>query len=153
MINYTFGTDIFSSPALTIVNPVNTVGVMGKGLALEFKNRYPKIMGNYVARCKDGSFTIGKLLMFNAPDHDILLFPTKKDWRDPSKIEYIEASLDNLLSSLDKLKKDKNGIITIAFPPVGCGLGGLKWEDVRKPFERRFSLRNDIVITVHLPRN
>lgn len=154
MINYTFG-DIFSSPCMTIVNPVNTVGVMGKGLALQFKERYPKIMDNYTARCKDGSFTVGKLLMYTASSdgRNILLFPTKKDWREPSKLEYIEAALDKLVGNLGKLKKDENGIVTIAFPPVGCGLGGLNWSDVRKLFEVRFSLRQDVIITVHLPGN
>lgn len=75
------------------MNPINTVGVMGKGLALEYKKRYPAMYDLYRAACKDGSLKPGKLLLWCGPDKKILMFPTKIDWKDPSCIEHIEAGL------------------------------------------------------------
>lgn len=110
-------------------------------------------MNNYIARCKDGSFTTGKLLTYHAPDGKcILLFPTKKDWRDPSRMEYIESALDKFEANLHRFPRDEKGNLTIAFPPVGCGLGGLKWSDVRKSFEKRFSDRKDVHVSIYSPQ-
>ena len=92
MIEYIEG-NIFDSPAQVIVNTVNTVGVMGKGIALEFKNRYPQMFEKYKIACEKKMLTIGKLMLVSAPDHMLLLFPTKENWRYPSKLSYIEQGL------------------------------------------------------------
>lgn len=144
MLTLVHNANIFDSPALTITNPVNTVGAMGAGLAKQFRLRYPDIMLNYSKCCHNGSFTVGRLLIYHAPDgRDVLLFPTKAHWRDPSRIEYVEAGLDAVLKNLGRFKKNDNGLVTIAFPPLGCGLGGLKIEDVIPLFQSRFANRSD----------
>lgn len=94
MITYLKG-DIFSSPAQVLVNTVNTVGVMGKGVALEFKKRYPAMFKSYERVCDEKQLEIGKLLLWKGPEKWVLMFPTKKHWRSPSKLEYIEAGLQN----------------------------------------------------------
>lgn len=117
--------DIFTSTCSVLVNPVNTVGVMGKGLALEFKNRYPQTFQKYKRACDNGSFEIGKLMLCKEGDKMILLFPTKKDWRDMSKLQYIESGLEKFVSVYDA-----KGIQSAAFPMLGCGLGGLETGEV-----------------------
>lgn len=143
MIRYVEG-DIFSSPAQVIVNPVNTVGVMGKGLALDFKKRYPKMFDKYKHICEIDKFKIGNLMIHYAPDHWILLFPTKNHWRNPSKLEYIEKGL---LKFIDKYA-DK-GIQSIAFPKLGCGNGELRWEDV-KPLMEKYLAQIPIDIYIYV---
>ena len=123
--------DLFSSPAHVLVNTVNTVGVMGKGIALEFKNRYPEMFKVYQKTCDDKLFDIGKLLLWKMNEKWILLFPTKKHWRSPSKLTYIEKGLEKFVQSYEKL-----GIESIAFPKLGCGNGGLDWDDVRPIMEK-----------------
>jgi O-acetyl-ADP-ribose deacetylase (regulator of RNase III) len=130
MIEYIEG-DIFNSPAQVIVNTVNTVGVMGKGLALSFKNRYPEMFQSYKLACDKNLMKIGKLMLFYSPDHWILLFPTKENWRYPSKLEYIEEGLSKFVRTF----AEKN-ITSIAFPRLGCGNGELNWEDVRPIMEK-----------------
>lgn len=130
MIRYIEG-DIFSSPAQVIVNTVNTVGVMGKGIALEFKKRYPRMFEAYKIMCEKKDFKIGKLALFYEPDHWILLFPTKENWRYPSKIEYIEKGLDKFVREYAE-----RGISSIAFPKLGCGNGELSWDDVKPLMEK-----------------
>ena len=130
MIEYIEG-DIFESPAQVIVNTVNTVGVMGKGLALSFKQRYPDMFEKYKTTCEKNQLTIGKLMLFYEPDHWVLLFPTKENWRNPSKIEYIEKGLMKFVNSY----AEKN-ITSIAFPRLGCGNGELNWDDVRLVMEK-----------------
>ncbi len=129
MIAYIQG-DIFESPAQVIVNTVNTVGVMGKGLALSFKQRYPQMFDRYRIACEKKLLTIGKLMLFYEPDHWLLLFPTKENWRNPSRLDYIEKGLMKFVSSY----ADKN-ITSIAFPKLGCGNGELDWNDVRPLME------------------
>ena len=125
MISYIEG-DIFESPAQVIVNTVNTVGVMGKGLALDYKRRYPNMFDKYRIACEKRNLTIGKLMLFYEPDHWILLFPTKENWRNPSKIEYIEKGLMKFVQTYSA----KN-ISSIAFPKLGCGNGELDWNTVK----------------------
>lgn len=125
MITYIKG-DIFSSPAKVLVNTVNTVGVMGKGVALEFKKRYPEMFQEYRRLCEEKRLSIGTLMVWRKSDKWVMLFPTKKHWRYPSKIEYIEAGLKKFAENWDKL-----GVDSIAFPRLGCGNGGLDWEEVR----------------------
>lgn len=130
MITYVKG-DIFSSPAKILVNTVNTVGVMGKGIALEFKKRYPEMFYEYQELCKEKKYDIGSLLLWKKSEKWVLLFPTKRHWRQPSRLEYIEAGLQKFADNWDKLGAD-----SIAFPRLGCGNGALDWDDVRPVMER-----------------
>ena len=130
MIEYIEG-NIFNSPAQVIVNTVNTVGVMGKGLALSFKKRYPKMFEAYKRACDKHQLTIGKLMLYYAPDHWIMMFPTKESWRNPSKLEYLEAGLNKFVTTYAEKK-----ITSIAFPKLGCGNGELSWTDVKPVMEK-----------------
>lgn len=129
MIDYIKG-DIFLSPAKVIVNAVNTFGVMGKGIALAYKERYPDMFTAYRNACEKKTFQIGKLMLYYAPDYWVLLFPTKENWRHPSKIEYLQAGLEKFVN-----KYAEKNITSIAFPMLGCGNGELDWEDVRPVME------------------
>ena len=130
MIKYLEG-DIFTSPAQVIVNTVNTVGVMGKGIALSFKKAYPEMYKAYRNACEDNTFQMGKLMLWREIDHWILLFPTKENWRNPSKLEYIEQGLKKFVETYFEM-----GITSIAFPRLGCGNGGLDWNDVKALMEK-----------------
>ncbi len=143
MISYIEG-DIFNSPAQVIVNAVNTVGVMGKGIALAYKNRYPKMFEHYKAACESKKFQMGKLMLCRETDHLILLFPTKENWRNPSKLEYIKAGLVKFV----KTYAEKN-ITSIAFPKLGCGNGELNWSDV-KPLMEEYLKQLPIDVYVYL---
>ena len=117
--------DIFSSTMQTIANPVNCVGVMGKGLALAFKLHFPHHFFYYKSLCSARRLSPGILATFEEKNKNILLFPTKDHWRNPSRIEYIEEGLKYLVENYKEL-----GITSLALPPLGCGLGGLKTKDV-----------------------
>ena len=130
MITYLKG-DLFNSPAQVLVNTVNTVGVMGKGIALEFKKRYPEMFLKYQKVCADNSLDVGKLFLWMGAGQWILLFPTKKHWRNPSQPEFIELGLKKFADNWQRL-----GIESIAFPRLGCGNGGLDWEVVRPIMEK-----------------
>jgi O-acetyl-ADP-ribose deacetylase (regulator of RNase III) len=148
MIEYIEG-DIFSSPAQVIVNTVNTVGVMGRGLALAFKQRYPEMFACYRTVCEKRQLKTGKLMLWYAPDHWILLFPTKEHWRNPSKLKYIENGLIKFVNTY----ADKN-ITSIAFPRLGCGNGELNWDDVCLLMERYLKpLPIDIYVYLGLKSN
>ena len=133
MIKYVKG-DIFNSPSKIIVNTVNIVGVMGKGVALEFKKRYPEMFDRYQELCEKQLLDVGKLYLWRGSEKWVLLFPTKKHWRYPSKIEYIEKGLQKFVENWDKL-----GSNTISFPRLGCGNGGLDWQDVKPLMEKYLS--------------
>lgn len=128
---YYVGGNIFDSSAQTIVNPVNTVGVMGKGLALEFKKKYPRTFARYQYACRYAGFTCGNLLVTKEADHWIMCFPTKRDWRNKSSLSYIEAGLKAFREGYEK-----QGITSAAFPRLGCGLGGLAWAQVEPLIEK-----------------
>jgi O-acetyl-ADP-ribose deacetylase (regulator of RNase III) len=130
MIYYREG-DLFDSPAQTLVNPVNTVGVMGKGLALSFKERYPDMFAKYKEACDRHLLVPGMLMICRVPHHLVLLFPTKEHWRDPSSLDYIEAGLSKFRETYAE-----KGITSIAFPKLGCGCGGLHWDIVRPVMEK-----------------
>ncbi len=133
MIEYVDG-DLFHSPATVLVNTVNTQGVMGKGLALAFKKKYPRMFEDYQKACENGAFSIGQLMFFREADYSILLFPTKKSWRHPSRLEYIEAGLEKFVRVYESL-----GVSSIAFPKLGCGYGDLDWAKVQPLMERYLS--------------
>lgn len=130
MISYVSG-DLFQAPAQTLVNTVNTVGVMGKGIALRFKQIFPEMFKEYRASCERGELDIGALHIYATENKIVLNFPTKKHWRNPSKLEYIEAGLETFVSIYQKA-----GIHSVAFPPLGCGNGELDFADVRPVMER-----------------
>lgn len=130
MLKYIEG-NIFDSPAQVIVNTVNTVGVMGKGLALQYKQRYPEMFKIYQAACEKHQLTTGKLMLWHGADHWVLLFPTKENWRYPSRLEYIEKGLEKFVKTYAEKQ-----IHSIAFPRLGCGNGELDWADVKPLMEK-----------------
>ena len=130
MLKYIEG-DIFNSPAQVLVNTVNTVGAMGKGIALEFKKRYPDMFNTYRTVCEKKKLAVGKMLLWYAPDYWILMLPTKEHWQKPSRIEYIEKGLMTFAE-----KYADYNITSIAFPKLGCGNGGLDWDEVRPIMEK-----------------
>jgi O-acetyl-ADP-ribose deacetylase (regulator of RNase III) len=136
-------TNLLDSNAQTLVNTVNCVGVMGKGIAAEFKQRYPEMFKAYKRICDAGQLEIGKLWLWQGPSHWVLNFPTKKHWRYPSKVEWIEAGLEKFVSEYSR-----RGITDVSFPRLGCGNGGLKWDDVR-PIMERFLAPLPINVYVH----
>ena len=128
MIQFTHG-DIFAQATDAIVNPVNCVGVMGRGLALQFKRRHPAAFLAYRRACEAGRVRPGRMFMFDTGcdrPRWIAHFPTKRHWRDRSAIGDIEAGLRDLAAAVAR-----HGIRSIAIPPLGCGLGGLDWRAVR----------------------
>jgi O-acetyl-ADP-ribose deacetylase (regulator of RNase III) len=151
MIHYTTG-NILESDAQALVNTVNTVGIMGKGIALQFKNAFPNNFKAYVDACKKKEIAIGKLLVtkdrnLNSGEKIIINFPTKKDWRKSSEYSYIEEGLDDFLKIIEKKQ-----IKSVALPPLGAGNGGLEWEKVKQILEHRLSALN-IDIYVYEPTN
>lgn len=115
--------DLFSSKAKTLVNTVNCVGVMGKGIALEFKKKYPKMFAEYEQLCSRKELQPGKPYYYSdLYGSSIINFPTKDHWRSPSKLSYIVSGLDWFRENYQKY-----GIESVAFPPLGCGNGGLPW--------------------------
>lgn len=132
MITYTKG-NIFESDADALVNPVNTVGVMGKGLALEFKKRFPEMFKSYRFYCTHMNYKIGELMIYTGCKPAIINFPTKTHYKMPSKIEYIEEGLKSFCSCYEE-----RGIKSVAFPKLGCGLGGLNWEKEVKPLMEKY---------------
>lgn len=126
MITETHG-NLLRDDAQALVNTVNTVGVMGKGIALQFKRAFPQVFDIYAAACKAGQVRPGVVQAVPLPgDRWVLNFPTKRHWREPSRMEDIRAGLDDLVRVITELK-----ITSIAVPPLGCGNGGLPWPEVR----------------------
>lgn len=151
-IRYKSG-DMFEQPAEAIVNTVNCVGVMGKGVALEFKRRWPANFRAYKRLCDAGKLAPGRLFVFENNDvlaeanHRFLInFPTKQHWRAPSKIEYIDSGLDAFVREIRRL-----AIKSVVLPPLGCGNGGLKWSDVRPLMEQKLAPLEDVRFTVFVP--
>jgi len=125
--------NLLQSPAQVLVNTVNTVGVMGKGIALEFKHLFPEMYSQYRELCEQGQFRIGMLWLYKSPNKWVLNFPTKKHWRNPSQIEYIDAGLQKFVGSYTDM-----GIHSIAFPALGCGNGQLNFETQVKPLMEKY---------------
>lgn len=118
--------DIFTSPCQTLVVPVNTVGTMGKGLAKSFAQRYPGLEKAYKQGCYNHVFSTKGLLSVGIGEGKrILCFPTKHHWRNPSRLPWIDLGLMKLAQHYEQLK-----IESIAFPMLGCGEGGLTWNNV-----------------------
>ena len=148
MIKFIKG-NIFENNAEAIVNTVNTVGVMGKGVALQFKEKYPENYKLYHKACEKGEVVVGK--MFVTPTNSlmnpiwIINFPTKKNWIHSSSYDYIENGLDDLIKVIKQLN-----IQSIAIPPLGAGQGGLDWEKVKQIIQNKLS-DLDIEIEIYEP--
>jgi O-acetyl-ADP-ribose deacetylase (regulator of RNase III) len=145
MIKYLKG-DIFSSKLEVLTCPVNCVGVMGKGLALEFKKTFPGLLNDYALACTMEYLKIGRPWLWKVNDvRQVLCFPTKDHWKKPSTLEYIEAGLLGMvqLHSLGELH-------SVALPPLGCGLGGLSWAEVKPLIEKHLG-DLEMVVEVYEP--
>ena len=138
--------DLFASKAQTLVNTVNCVGVMGKGIALEFKKRFPDMFKDYEARCKRGEVRLGKPYLYKSLAHQwILNFPTKEHWRSLARLEDIVRGLEYLIAHYERWQ-----ITSLAVPPLGCGQGQLEW-GVVGPTLYRYLSRMDIPIEIYAP--
>lgn len=125
--------NLFESGAQTLVNPVNCVGVMGKGVALEFKKRFPENFQDYARRCRAKQLRLGEPYLFRDPSaRGIVNFPTKDHWRSSSRLVDIEKGLDHLVRNIDEW-----GLRSIALPALGCGNGGLAWSEVELLIQRK----------------
>lgn len=122
-----FRGNIFESSCQTLVNTVNCVGVMGKGIALEFKNRFPEMYNEYTRYCAEQCIRPGVLHLWKKSEPWILNFPTKNHWKYPSKIEYIEQGMAKFCATYTA-----KGITSIAFPELGTFSGGLQWAVVKE---------------------
>ena len=150
MIKYTKG-DIFEAETEAIINTVNTVGVMGKGIALQFKQKFPQNFDIYKKACEKNELKVGKLLITESNSlffKYIINFPTKKHWRNPSKYEYIEEGLINLIENIKKLN-----IKSIAIPPLGAGNGKLEWEKVKKILEKHIIQLPKVEFIIYEPQS
>jgi O-acetyl-ADP-ribose deacetylase (regulator of RNase III) len=146
MITYKTG-NIFDSTAQCLVNPVNCVGVMGKGLALEFKSQYPDMFKFYSKTCREGKLNLGQLGFYalkTNPSRIICLFPTKQHWKDKSTI----GSIDDGLKAFVKYAPEMM-IETAAFPKLGCGLGGLDFQHQVQPLFEKYFLTSKLTIEIY----
>jgi O-acetyl-ADP-ribose deacetylase (regulator of RNase III) len=134
--------NLLNSSAHALVNTVNCVGVMGKGIALNFKRKYPEMYRDYVRRCHVGDVRLGEPYVYGTAGRLIVNFPTKDHWRSVSKLEDIERGLIYL-----KLHLEEWGIRSIAVPPLGCGNGQLEWAVVGPTLHRHL---RDFPIPVEL---
>jgi O-acetyl-ADP-ribose deacetylase (regulator of RNase III) len=137
--------DMFISDMDTITISVNTVGVMGKGLASRFKYMYPAAYVAYQDMVKSGILAPGRPAFYKTEDRGFLFFPTKRHWREKSKLGTIEEGLRWFVRNYRNY-----GVKSIAFPALGCGLGGLKWEEVG-PLMYRYLREVDIPVEIYLP--
>lgn len=136
--------DIFDSKAQVIVNTVNCQGVMGKGLALAFKERFPDMFTAYQQDCKSGKLHIGRPTIYTRSKPWILNFPTKNYWRYPSKLEYLEKGLEFLVAHYKTV-----GITSIAFPKLGAQNGKLSWDEVG-PLMAKYLSQFDIDVYIYI---
>jgi O-acetyl-ADP-ribose deacetylase (regulator of RNase III) len=149
MMRFTKG-NLLDAKVEAVVNTVNTVGVMGKGIALMFKERFPKNYQAYAAACEAGEVRVGKMFVSSVDELEgprwVINFPTKEHWRSPTKIEWVRAGL----ASLKDVIREKH-IRSVAIPPLGCGNGGLKWRDVRPLIQEALGDLEDVEIIVYEP--
>ena len=149
MIRYTQG-NLLEAPAEALINTVNEVGVMGKGIALMFRETFPDNARAYEDACKAGDVHVGHVLATRNPallgPRWIIHFPTKKHWRNPSRLEWIRDGLKDLMKVVRQ-----NEIHSVALPPLGCGNGGLEWEQVRREIEAAAVELPDVEFLVFAP--
>lgn len=149
MIRYVEG-DILEARTEALVNTVNSVGVMGRGIALQFKEAFPENFRAYAAACKREEVRPGRMFVFELGEFSepryIINFPTKVHWRGKSRIEYIESGLEALVAEVRE-----RGIRSIAIPPLGAGLGGLAWTEVRPLIDRAMAELPEVDVEVYEP--
>ena len=150
MIRFTTG-DILAEDAEALVNTVNCIGVMGRGIALQFKKAFPENFRAYAKACQRGEVQPGRMFVFETgaltnPRY-IINFPTKRHWRGNSRIEDVDAGLKDLVTVIRE-----RDIRSIAVPPLGAGLGGLKWTDVRPRIEKALRGFNNLEVVIFEPR-
>ncbi|HEU4326271.1 MAG TPA: macro domain-containing protein [Roseiflexaceae bacterium] len=149
MLEYRPG-DLLQADVEALVNPVNCVGVMGRGLALAFKRAYPEIFRAYAAACKRGEVQPGRMFVVerDAPPGPsyIIHFPTKRDWRANSRLEDIDAGL---LALAEEIRRRAIG--SVALPALGCGLGGLDWQTVRPRIEAALAPLEGVRVVLYEP--
>ncbi|MBU2601023.1 MAG: macro domain-containing protein [Actinobacteria bacterium] len=149
MITFARG-DILRAECEALVNSVNCVGVMGRGVALQFKQAYPANFKAYAAACRRGEVQPGRMFVFDTGEltwpRYIINFPTKRHWRGKSRIEDIRDGLEALVAEVQA-----RGIRSIAIPPLGSGLGGLDWRDVRPLIEGALGALADVNVLVFEP--
>lgn len=143
--------NLLEAPAEALVNTVNTVGIMGKGIALQFKQAFPEMFRDYERACQNDAVKLGKMDV-----HDlgglvggprwIINFPTKGHWRSKSKLADVKSGLSDLVNVIETL-----GIRSIAVPPLGCGHGGLEWEDVRPLIASAFAELPEVEVLLFAP--
>lgn len=142
--------NIFDSGAEALVNPVNCVGVMGKGLAAEFKRRYPAYFAYYRGICENKNLKPGGVFVYQQPSYQlhkyIISFATKNHWKDPSKFFDIRVGIPLLI-----VKLVTNKIKSVAVPALGCGLGGLEWSEVKALMTHWFSGCPTIYFKIYEP--
>lgn len=137
---------IFDSRAQVLVNPVNCVGVMGKGLAKQFAMRYPEIIEPYKLDCDAGKICMGRVKLYDVPNgRYVVCFPTKWSWRSKSRLKDVDDGLCSLRAMVVR-----HGLESMAIPALGCGLGGLRWEDVQPMISENLG-DLDCMIWVHPP--
>ncbi len=149
MIEYKTG-DILAEESEALVNTVNCVGIMGRGIALQFKRTFPENFKAYAALCKHNEIQPGNMFVFETnrltnPRY-IINFPTKRHWRGKGRMEDIESGLASLVEEI----RERN-IRSIAIPPLGCGLGGLNWPEVRERLQASMAELNEVQITIFEP--
>lgn len=149
MIEYKAG-DILQGDAEALVNTVNCVGIMGRGVALQFKHEYPENFKAYEQACARGEVQPGQMFVFQThqainPKY-IINFPTKRHWRGKSRMEDVEAGLKALVREIEARR-----IRSIALPPLGSGLGGLDWRDVRPRIEAALGKLGDVRVIIFEP--
>jgi len=149
MVRYVEG-DILTAKTDALVNTVNCIGVMGRGIALQFKKAFPGNFKAYAAACKRNEVQTGRMFVYEtgqlAGPRYIINFPTKVHWRGKSRLEYIESGLDALVADIRRL-----GIRSIAIPPLGSGLGGLAWTEVRPLIDRALAEVPEVEAEVYEP--
>jgi O-acetyl-ADP-ribose deacetylase (regulator of RNase III) len=150
MIEYKSG-DILEDNAEALVNTVNCVGVMGRGIALQFKNAFPENFKAYAVACKQGKVQPGRMFVHETrklinPRY-IINFPTKRHWRGKSRLEDIESGLMALADAIQQY-----GIRSIAIPPLGSGLGGMDWEQVKSRIEAAVKPLTDVQVIIYEPK-
>jgi O-acetyl-ADP-ribose deacetylase (regulator of RNase III) len=150
MIELTQG-NLLEAKVEALVNAVNTVGIMGAGIALQFRKKYPEMFRAYEQACDVGEVTPGKMHVFELGNSGacarwIINFPTKRHWRESSRLDDVVAGLTDLACQVRRLN-----IHSIAIPPLGCGHGGLDWDDVRPRIEQAFAQIPDVQILLFEP--
>jgi O-acetyl-ADP-ribose deacetylase (regulator of RNase III) len=151
MIHFTQG-NLLEAPVEALVNTVNTVGVMGKGIALAFKKRFPENTDAYEIACKAGEVRVGSMFITARVELGgprwIINFPTKQHWRNPTKFEWVETGL---LALRDEIVRKE--IRSLAVPALGCGNGGLDWSLVRPLIEEVLGTMADVDVVVFEPNS